>query len=30
VGANAKTFDYKFRVEYDKGMTITGMPVAMK
>jgi hypothetical protein len=30
VGAHAKAFDYKFRVEYDKGMMITGMPVAMK
>jgi hypothetical protein len=30
VGANAKPFDYKFRVEYDKGMTIAGLPVALK
>lgn len=29
VAMEAKTIEYKFKLEYDKGMTITGVPLAM-
>lgn len=28
IGTNAKSFEYKFKLEYDKGMSVAGLPVS--